>query len=518
MLMPAKEAAAKSPIATGGRGGISESSCAPTGRMTSALAISGLPGRHRSAIALPTTPPPAPSVRISPQAPAPAEFPLGDEWPEHGESRAREVAEREADEVRPEPRPAGHFAPALHEIGEEALSLGAFGRRPRAQQDQKDCTGDEAGGVDRERPARADSDDEQPCHRRAENERRALGQADQRVRLLQATSAGDLGDQSRRGGAEERGGAAHDRRRDHEHPELERSGDQSHRDERLGGRTKAVADEHDPPSRQAVRPHAADEDEEHACDRERGEHQPEVAGRPVQIRQHREGQRDGNQRIADRRRGLAEPEQAEGTFLERAEPSLQREHPRKIYARAVEIHPGAVVTAVSRNPTHALGKPNRERIRLLTGLGVDGDAHMGATVKHRSRVARDPTQPNLRQVHLIHAELHDELRAAGFELAAGQMGENVTTRGIHLLRLPAGSRLHLGDTAVVEVTGLRNPCSQLDHIQPGLMAATLGHDEHGNLVRKAGIMGIVLADGDVRSGDPIRVELPPGPHRPLAPV
>jgi len=218
------------------------------------------------------------------------------------------------------------------------------------------------------------------------------------------------------------------------------------------------------------------------------------------------------------RRGLAEPEQAEGTFLERAEPSLQREHPRKIYARAVEIHPGAVVTAVSRNPTHALGKPNRERIRLLTGLGVDGDAHMGATVKHRSRVARDPTQPNLRQVHLIHAELHDELRAAGFELAAGQMGENVTTRGIHLLRLPAGSRLHLGGEAVVEVTGLRNPCKQLEGIQSGLMAATLDRGEHGRLVRKAGVMSVVLAGGEVKPGDPIGVVLPPGSHRPLEPV
>ena len=154
----------------------------------------------------------------------------------------------------------------------------------------------------------------------------------------------------------------------------------------------------------------------------------------------------------------------------------------------------------------------------MPGLGVEGDAHQGATVKHRSRVARDPTQPNLRQVHLIHAELHEELRAAGFTVSAGQMGENVTTRGVDLLGLPAGARLHLGDAAVVEVTGLRNPCAQLDRIQPGLMAATLDRDEHGNLVRKAGIMGVVVAGGEVRPGDPIRVELPPQPHRPLAPV
>ena len=179
---------------------------------------------------------------------------------------------------------------------------------------------------------------------------------------------------------------------------------------------------------------------------------------------------------------------------------------------------GGVVTAVSRSPTHTLSKPNRDGIRLLTGLGVEEDAHRGETVKHRSRVARDPSQPNLRQVHLIHAELHDELRAAGFAVAPGQMGENVTTRGLDLLALPTGTRLHLGDAATVEVTGLRNPCAQLDRIQPGLMAATLDRDERGNLVRKAGVMAVVVAGGEVRPGDPIRVELPPAPHRPLAPV
>jgi MOSC domain-containing protein YiiM len=178
----------------------------------------------------------------------------------------------------------------------------------------------------------------------------------------------------------------------------------------------------------------------------------------------------------------------------------------------------AVVAAVSRSAKHTLVKSNQDSIRLLSGLGVDGDAHQGATVKHRSRVARDPTQPNLRQVHLIHAELHEELRAAGFTVSAGQMGENITTHGVALLGLPAGARLCLGDAAVVEITGLRNPCAQLDRIQPGLMAAPLGRDEHGNLVRKAGIMGVVISGGEVRPGDPIRVELPPRPHRPLAPV
>ena len=176
------------------------------------------------------------------------------------------------------------------------------------------------------------------------------------------------------------------------------------------------------------------------------------------------------------------------------------------------------MAAVSRSARHTLVKPNEDSIRLMAGMGVEGDAHQGATVKHRSRVKIDPAAPNLRQVHLIHAELHDELREAGFAVAPGQMGENVTTRGVDLLGLLTGTRLHLGASAVVEITGLRNPCAQLDKIQQGLMAATLARDAQGNLVRKAGIMGVVLAEGEVRPGDPIRVEPPPPPHRPLAVV
>ena len=176
------------------------------------------------------------------------------------------------------------------------------------------------------------------------------------------------------------------------------------------------------------------------------------------------------------------------------------------------------MVAVSRSPTHSLSKANREVIVLAAGLGVEGDAHRGERVRHRSRVARDPTQPNLRQVHLIHAELFDELSAAGFETSAGQMGENVTTRGLDLLGLPAEAKLRLGDSAVVEVTGLRNPCVQLDGLRPGLMAATLGRDGNGELVRKAGVMAVVLAGGEVRPGDAVRVELPDGPRVPLKPV
>jgi MOSC domain-containing protein YiiM len=178
----------------------------------------------------------------------------------------------------------------------------------------------------------------------------------------------------------------------------------------------------------------------------------------------------------------------------------------------------SIVTAVSRSARHSFSKPNELFIRLVAGLGVEGDAHLGETVKHRSRVRADPTQPNLRQVHLIHSELHDELRAAGFDVSAGEMGENITTRGLDLLGLPVGARLHVGDTAVVQVTGLRNPCVQLDRFQSGLTAAVLDRAPDGSLVRKAGIMSIVLTGGDVRPGDPIRVELPPEPHRPLGVV
>ncbi len=178
----------------------------------------------------------------------------------------------------------------------------------------------------------------------------------------------------------------------------------------------------------------------------------------------------------------------------------------------------AVVTCVSLSATHTMAKAATSRILLREGLGVDGDAHCGATVKHRSRVARNPTTPNLRQVHLIHAELHDELHAAGFDVVAGQMGENITTRGIDLLVLATGTLLHIGATAVVEVTGLRNPCGQLDGIQKGLMAASLGRDANGALIRKAGVMGIVSASGVVRSGDTIVIEAPAGLPRPLQPV
>ena len=179
----------------------------------------------------------------------------------------------------------------------------------------------------------------------------------------------------------------------------------------------------------------------------------------------------------------------------------------------------ARVQAVHRSSVHGFSKQAEdEGIVLLQGLGVEGDAHAGTTVRHRSRVRRDPTQPNLRQVHLLHAELFEELMAAGFPVWAGDLGENVTTRGLDLLALSAGTRLRLGAQAVVEVTGLRNPCSQIDRFQPGLMQAVLDRREDGTLVRKAGVMAVVVQGGAVRAGDAIEVLAPAGPHRPLEPV
>ena len=178
----------------------------------------------------------------------------------------------------------------------------------------------------------------------------------------------------------------------------------------------------------------------------------------------------------------------------------------------------AIVTAVSVSTSHTFSKPNQLSIRLIAGLGVAGDAHLGLKVMHRSRVRQNPDVPNLRQVHLIHEELFAELRAAGFNVVAGAIGENVTTRGLDLLGLPTGARLRLGSDAVIEITGLRNPCRQLNTFQPGLMAATLDRDAEGRLIRKAGVMAIVIAGGDVRPGDPIAVELPAGALRPLEAV
>ena len=176
------------------------------------------------------------------------------------------------------------------------------------------------------------------------------------------------------------------------------------------------------------------------------------------------------------------------------------------------------VEAVARDGRHRFSKPPVDEITLLAGLGVEGDTHAGVTVQHRSRVRRDPSQPNLRQVHLVHAELLDALRERGYRVGPGVIGENVTTRGVALLDLPTGTVLRLGSDAAIELTGLRNPCVQLDRFQSGLMKAMLDRDADGGLVRLAGVMAVVRSGGVVRPGDPIAVELPPDPHRPLEPV
>lgn len=172
----------------------------------------------------------------------------------------------------------------------------------------------------------------------------------------------------------------------------------------------------------------------------------------------------------------------------------------------------ASVIAVCSSREHHFSKTPRDEIRLIADIGVEGDAHSGSLVRHRSRVRRNPLQPNLRQVHLIGSELFDEVRQAGFTVSPGEMGENVTTAGIDLINLPKGTRLRLGRDAVVQITGLRNPCLQIDEFQPGLLAQVAEKDENGTITRKAGIMSIVIATGVVRPGDPIEVTLPPEPH------
>jgi len=179
--------------------------------------------------------------------------------------------------------------------------------------------------------------------------------------------------------------------------------------------------------------------------------------------------------------------------------------------------PAGVVTAVSRSDKHQFTKDNVDAIELVAGLGVKGDAHFGETVQHIVRVKEDPTRPNRRQVHLLHGELHDELRPLGFSLKPGDIGENITTRGIDLLALPRGTRLEIGDQAVVEITGLRTPCKQIERYRTGLLAA-VSQDENGDLHFKSGIMGIVLNGGIVRPGDAIRVVLPEEPHQKLGKV
>ena len=176
------------------------------------------------------------------------------------------------------------------------------------------------------------------------------------------------------------------------------------------------------------------------------------------------------------------------------------------------------IVALHKHQQHQFSKTPQDSLTLIAGLGVDGDAHCGSTVKHRSRVAKDPNQPNLRQVHLFHNELLDQLKQQGFDVAPGKLGENITTSNIDLLGLPKNTLLRIGSQAVIQITGLRNPCAQLDNYQKGLTAAVLDKDEDGNLIRKAGVMAIVIEGGEIRCGDNIEIELPPQPHQVLSRV
>lgn len=173
------------------------------------------------------------------------------------------------------------------------------------------------------------------------------------------------------------------------------------------------------------------------------------------------------------------------------------------------------VLSVAQDDTHRFSKTPTSEICIVAGLGIQGDAHAGVTVKHRSRVAADPTQPNLRQVHLMHAELFDELKIQGFNLRPADLGENITTEGVDLLSLPRDTLLRIGNDVLLQVTGLRNPCMQIDRFQPGLLKAVLLRQPNGELIRKAGIMTIVMAGGKVRAGDPIHVQYPMPPYLPL---
>ncbi|HEY5224878.1 MAG TPA: MOSC domain-containing protein [Microbacteriaceae bacterium] len=177
----------------------------------------------------------------------------------------------------------------------------------------------------------------------------------------------------------------------------------------------------------------------------------------------------------------------------------------------------ATVLSVNRDDEHRFSKPQREEIVLLEGLGIEGDSHLGKLVQHQARMRTHPMQSNLRQVHLIHSELFEELAEAGYAIEPGGMGENITTRGIDLLKLSRGTRLHLGDEAVIEITGLRDPCELLNGLAPHLMKQVLLREPDGTIVRKAGIMSIVVRGGTVKPGDGIRIEAP-AEHVPLTTV
>lgn len=175
------------------------------------------------------------------------------------------------------------------------------------------------------------------------------------------------------------------------------------------------------------------------------------------------------------------------------------------------------VVAVACDSKHNIIKPVQAHITLIAGWGVEGDAHAGETIQHRYDKRRNPTAPNLRQIHLMHAELFDHMADQGMTVRPGQMGENITTRDIDILSLPQGTRLKLGN-AVIELTGLRNPCKYLNTIAPGLMKACLAKHKDGTPFPQSGVMGMIIAGGIVKAGDAIEIVLPEKPHHRLLPV
>ena len=178
----------------------------------------------------------------------------------------------------------------------------------------------------------------------------------------------------------------------------------------------------------------------------------------------------------------------------------------------------ATVVSVSASGKHNFSKQPMSEISLIKEIGIEGDAHAGKKIQHRSRAAKDPDQPNLRQIHLIQEELFSDLKMAGFDIGPGDIGENITTKGIDLLNLPKGTILKIGSSALIEITGLRNPCIQTDSFREGLMSALVEKEPNGYIRRKAGVMGIVLEGGSIKPGDLIRIDLPAEPRNKLEPV
>jgi MOSC domain-containing protein YiiM len=171
------------------------------------------------------------------------------------------------------------------------------------------------------------------------------------------------------------------------------------------------------------------------------------------------------------------------------------------------------VVAVASKEKHEFSKRTRHAITLVEDHGVEGDVHAGRVIQHRYLAKKMPVMPNNRQVHLIASELFTELGLSGFNVSPGELGENITTAGLDLTNLPLGTRLRLGSSAVVEITGLRTPCSLIDRFQKGLKRAMIMKHEQPRF--RCGVLGVAKATGKIAPGDPIIVELPSFSLQPL---